>query len=85
MLLRQLIGHTLRRLRLSQGRTLDDVARAAGVSLAHLSSIERGQAEASSEIIDAICRALGISLTDLLDVMRGSLPYETKTDVALAA
>ncbi|MDR7278316.1 transcriptional regulator with XRE-family HTH domain [Catenuloplanes atrovinosus] len=72
-LLRRIIGSVLRRLRLAQGRTLQDVARDADVSLPYLSEIERGRKEASSEILAAICRALGIGLGDLLDEARREL------------
>ena len=65
-LLRTAIGTVLRRLRQRQGRTLQDVADAAGVSLPYLSEIERGRKEASSEVLAAICRALGLELVDLL-------------------
>jgi DNA-binding Xre family transcriptional regulator len=69
-LLRTAIGAVLRRLRLRQGRTLRDVADAAGVSMPYLSEIERGRKEASSEILAGICRALGIGLPDLLEEVR---------------
>lgn len=72
-LLRSAIGTVLRRLRQSQGRTLQDVARAAGVSMPYLSEIERGRKEASSEILAGICRALGIDLPELLDQVRAEL------------
>jgi len=72
-LLRSAIGTVLRRLRQAQGRTLQDVADAAGVSLAYLSEVERGLKEASSEILAVICRALGIDLPDLLDEVRAEL------------
>ncbi|AGZ43638.1 helix-turn-helix domain-containing protein [Actinoplanes friuliensis DSM 7358] len=72
-LLRSAIGIVLRRLRLQQGRTLQDVAEAAGVSLAYLSEIERGRKEVSSEILAGICRALGLPLTDLLEQVRSEL------------
>jgi len=65
-LLRTAIGTVLRRHRQAQGRTLQDVADAAGVSMAYLSEVERGLKEASSEILAVICRALGIDLPDLL-------------------
>ena len=73
MLLREAVGQSLRSLRIRQGRTLRDVADAAGVSLAHLSAIERGITEPSSEIIGALCRALGVELGDLLDDIRRHL------------
>src|SRR5215207_3247450 len=69
-LLRTAIGTVLRRLRRQQGRTLQDVADAAGVSMPYLSEIERGRKEASSEILAVICRALGINLPELLEEVR---------------
>ncbi|MGN9774512.1 helix-turn-helix domain-containing protein [Micromonospora sp. H33] len=72
-LLRRVIGGVLRRLRQRQGRTLRDVAQAAGVSMPYLSEIERGRKEASSEVLAAICRALGIRLSDLLEEARDDL------------
>ena len=59
VLLRHLLGDALRRLRLRQGRTLREVSAAARVSLGYLSEVERGQKEASSELLAAICSALG--------------------------
>ena len=61
-LLRTHIGSTLRQARISQGRTLRDVAKAARVSLGYLSEVERGQKEASSELLNSICQALDLSL-----------------------
>ncbi|MEU3452085.1 helix-turn-helix transcriptional regulator [Micromonospora sp. NPDC006766] len=72
-LLRRVIGGVLRRIRLRQGRTLREVAQAAGVSLPYLSEVERGRKEASSEVLAAICRALGIHLSDLLEEARDEL------------
>jgi transcriptional regulator with XRE-family HTH domain len=72
-LLRSAIGRVLRRIRLDQGRTLQDVSRAAGVSMPYLSEIERGRKEVSSEILAGICRALGIALPDLLEEVRAEL------------
>lgn len=72
-LLRRVIGTVLRRIRLVQGRTLRDVARAAGVSLPYLSELERGRKEPSSEVLGSICRALGVRLTDLLEQVREEL------------
>ena len=49
VLVRQLIGESLREERVAQARTLREVSRAAQVSLGYLSEVERGQKEASSE------------------------------------
>jgi transcriptional regulator with XRE-family HTH domain len=65
VLLRHLLGDVLRRLRLRQGRTLREVSAAARVSLGYLSEVERGQKEASSELLAAICSALGIPLSQV--------------------
>ena len=62
VLLRHLLGDVLRRLRLRQGRTLREVSASARVSLGYLSEVERGQKEASSELLAAICSALGTPL-----------------------
>lgn len=66
VLLRHLLGDALRRLRLRQGRTLREVSASARVSLGYLSEVERGQKEASSELLAAICAALGIPLSQVL-------------------
>jgi transcriptional regulator with XRE-family HTH domain len=66
VLLRHLLGDALRRLRLRQGRTLREVSAAARVSLGYLSEVERGQKEASSELLASICGALGAPMSQLL-------------------
>jgi transcriptional regulator with XRE-family HTH domain len=66
ILLRQLLGDVLRQLRLRQGRTLREVSAAARVSLGYLSEVERGQKEASSELLASICKALGVPLSHVL-------------------
>jgi transcriptional regulator with XRE-family HTH domain len=66
VLLRQLLGDALRRLRLRQGRTLREVSATARVSLGYLSEVERGRKEASSELLASICDALGAPLSQVL-------------------
>ena len=66
VLLRQVIGEELRRRRSEQARTLRDVSRDAQVSLGYLSELERGQKEASSELLAAVCSALDTPLSSLL-------------------
>jgi transcriptional regulator with XRE-family HTH domain len=63
--LREAVGEALRRRRLAQGRTLREVAAAAGVSLTYLSEVERGRKEASSEVLEAVCAALRLGLAEL--------------------
>jgi transcriptional regulator with XRE-family HTH domain len=66
VLLRRVIGDTLRAQRLAQRRTLREVSTAAKVSLGYLSEVERGQKEASSELLSSICDALGVQLSEML-------------------
>lgn len=66
VLLRRVIGDALRARRQGQHRTLREVSTAANVSLGYLSEIERGQKEASSELLAAICEALGARLSEIL-------------------
>jgi transcriptional regulator with XRE-family HTH domain len=73
ILLRRLVGDVLRRRRQDQGRTLREVSGLARVSLGYLSEVERGQKEASSELLAAICEALGVRMSDLLHEVSESL------------
>ncbi|MEN9680099.1 MAG: hypothetical protein RLZ57_1228 [Actinomycetota bacterium] len=73
ILLRSAVGQELRAARIAQGRTLRQVARDARVSLGYLSEVERGQKEASSELLASICSALDISLSSLLREVSSSL------------
>jgi transcriptional regulator with XRE-family HTH domain len=66
ILLRRVIGDALRARRQAQRRTLREVSTAANVSLGYLSEIERGQKEASSELLAAVCDALGARLSEVL-------------------
>ncbi len=58
ILVRQEIGDVLRDFRLQKGRTLRQVASKASVALGYLSEVERGQKEASSEILASVADAL---------------------------
>lgn len=66
IVLRRVLGDELRRRRQDQGRTLREVSAAARVSLGYLSEVERGQKEASSELLAAICEALDVPMSILL-------------------
>ncbi|MFZ0157573.1 MAG: helix-turn-helix transcriptional regulator [Kineosporiaceae bacterium] len=66
VLLRQEIGDVLRDARREQGRTLREVSSIARVSLGYLSEVERGQKEASSELLASICGALAVPLSSVL-------------------
>ena len=66
VVLREIIGAELRKRRQEQGRTLREVSGDAKVSLGYLSEVERGQKEASSELLVAICQALAAPLSEVL-------------------
>ena len=66
VLLRQELGDVLRGARRQQGRTLREVSSVARVSLGYLSEVERGQKEASSELLASICGALEVPLSLVL-------------------
>ncbi|MCL6422076.1 helix-turn-helix domain-containing protein [Brachybacterium sp. JHP9] len=66
ILFRQELGEVLRDARRTQGRTLRQVSADARVSLGYLSEIERGQKEASSELLVSVTDALGMPLSFVL-------------------
>ena len=66
VLYRDALGHVLRGLRTSQQRTLREVSLSARVSLGYLSEVERGQKEASSELLASICGALNVSQSKVI-------------------
>lgn len=66
VILRQDIGEVLREIRQRQGRTLREVSHLARVSLGYLSEVERGQKEASSELLASITQALDVPLSVVL-------------------
>ena len=66
IILRHEIGEVLREARQRQGRTLREVSHDARVSLGYLSEVERGQKEASSELLASIAEALDVPMSNLL-------------------
>lgn len=73
--LRQEIGEVLRSVRQRQGRTLREVSHSARVSLGYLSEVERGQKEASSELLASICTALEVPMSQMLREVADRLAY----------
>ncbi len=72
-LFRQELGRVLRDIRKSKKMTLRDVSQKAMVSLGYLSEVERGQKEASSELLASICVAMNISLSMVLRKIASNL------------
>jgi transcriptional regulator with XRE-family HTH domain len=84
VLLRRVIGDALRARRQSQHRTLREVSTSANVSLGYLSEIERGQKEASSELLSSICDALGAQLSEVLRDVSDTMALAEQMEEALA-
>lgn len=66
VLFRRSLGDVLRSRRMHRGMTLREVSAEARVSLGYISEIERGQKEASSELLASLCAALDVALSDVL-------------------
>ena len=67
VIIRREVGDVLRERRRHQGRTLRQVSSDAAVSLGYLSEVERGEKEASSEMLATICRALDLPVSQMLN------------------
>jgi putative helix-turn-helix domain protein len=74
-LLRRELGEVLRDYRQRQGRTLREVSSDARVSLGYLSEVERGQKEASSELLSSICKALNVPLSHVLRLVADRVDF----------
>lgn len=66
ILVRQEIGDVLRDFRLQKAMTLRQVASRASVALGYLSEVERGQKEASSEILASVADALDTPISVIM-------------------
>ncbi|WKX72941.1 helix-turn-helix domain-containing protein [Streptomyces sp. XD-27] len=85
ILLRRLLGDVLRRQRQRQGRTLREVSSSARVSLGYLSEVERGQKEASSELLAAICDALDVRMSQVMREVSDELSLAELAESAAAS
>ncbi|GAA2103206.1 hypothetical protein GCM10009841_20230 [Microlunatus panaciterrae] len=84
VLVRELIGESLREERVAQGKTLREISTSARVSLGYLSEVERGQKEASSELLASICGALDVPLSIMLNVVSEKMAtYEKVTPLPI--
>lgn len=66
MRLRVAMGEVCREARHQRGLTMREVSSKASVSLGHLSEIERGLKEGSSELWDSIAFGLGMTLSEIV-------------------
>ena len=81
LLFRASLGDVLRAERMRQGMTLRELSSSALVSLGYISEIERGQKEASSELLAALCEALDMPLSGVLRQVSDHVEAE---EIALA-
>lgn len=76
MLVRVALGHSVRVMRAKAGLSMRALGEKANVSIAHLSDVERGKSEVSSEILQAIAVASNSSAEEIvafaLDTMKQS-------------
>ena len=92
VLFRRLLGDALRAQRMRRGMTLREVSAEARVSLGYISEIERGQKEASSELLASLCAALDLPLSvvlrevsDLVALEESLLEAPSGTEVVASA
>ena len=76
VIFRRLLGEVLRENRMRQGRTLRQLSADARVSLGYISEIERGQKEASSELLASLCAALDVPLSEILSEVSDAVALE---------
>lgn len=60
------IGTTIRETRTEKFMTLRKLSEKSSVALGHISDIERGRKEGSSEILECLARGLNVSMADLV-------------------
>lgn len=84
VLFRELLGAVLRDQRQQRGLTLREVSAQARVSLGYISEIERGQKEASSELLASLCQALDVPLSAVLSEVSDAVALEEAALVELS-
>src|SRR3954452_11466796 len=78
VLFRRLLGDVLRGARMQRGFTLRELSAQARVSLGYISEIERGQKEASSELLASLCAALDLPLSSVLREVSETVALEER-------
>lgn len=85
VLFRRLLGDVLRGARMQRGMTLRELSAEARVSLGYISEIERGQKEASSELLASLCQAMDLPLSEVLRDVADAVAVEELTLAEMAA
>src|SRR5690349_10044120 len=76
VLFRRQLGDVLRGERMRRGMTLRELSSEARISLGYISEIERGQKEASSELLASLCGALEMPLSSVLREVSDAVALE---------
>ena len=76
VLFRRLLVDVLRGARMQRGMTLRELSAEARVSLGYISEIERGQKEASSELLASLCAAMDLPLSEVLREVSDAVALE---------
>jgi transcriptional regulator with XRE-family HTH domain len=85
VLFRRQLGDVLRGERMRRGMTLRELSSEARISLGYISEIERGQKEASSELLSSLCEALEVPLSAVLREVSDTVATEEQRLTAEAA
>ncbi len=86
VLFRESLGGVLRAERMRRGMTLRELSGRARISLGYISEVERGQKEASSELLAALCDALELPLSRVLRVVSDEIAgQEAPAEVVASA
>ena len=83
VLFRRLLGDVLRGARMQRGMTLRELSAEARVSLGYISEIERGQKEASSELLASLCQAMDLPLSEVLRDVADAVAVEEAAALAI--
>jgi transcriptional regulator with XRE-family HTH domain len=84
VLFRRQLGDVLRGERMRRGMTLRELSSEARISLGYISEIERGQKEASSELLSSLCEALEVPLSSVLREVSDTVAVEEQRIAAEA-
>jgi transcriptional regulator with XRE-family HTH domain len=84
VLFRRQLGDVLRGERMRRGMTLRELSSEARISLGYISEIERGQKEASSELLSSLCEALDVPLSAVLREVSDTVATEEQRLLAEA-
>ncbi len=85
VLFRRQLGDVLRSERMRRGMTLRELSSEARISLGYISEIERGQKEASSELLSSLCDALEVPLSAILREVSDTAAVEEQRLLAEAS